>query len=48
MKKVQYTFWQDGKFFIGFLNDYNDYETQRHKEINENLANSIIEKLSDE
>ena len=28
MKTIKYTFWQDGKFFIGFLNDYPDYETQ--------------------
>jgi len=28
MKTIKYTFWQDGEFFIGFLNDYPDYETQ--------------------
>ncbi len=28
MKTVQYTFWQEGEFFIGYLNDYPDYETQ--------------------
>ena len=28
MKTAKYTFWQDGEFFIGFLNDYPDYETQ--------------------
>ena len=28
MRTTKYTFWQDGKFFIGFLNDYSDYETQ--------------------
>jgi predicted RNase H-like HicB family nuclease len=28
MKTIKYTFWQDGEFFICFLNDYPDYETQ--------------------
>ncbi|MGI8789113.1 MAG: type II toxin-antitoxin system HicB family antitoxin [Pyrinomonadaceae bacterium] len=39
MKTVQYTFWQDGEFFIGFLNDYPDYETQGYSkdELLENL-----------
>ena len=28
MRTIKYTFWQDGKFYIGFLNDYPDYKTQ--------------------
>lgn len=28
MRTIKYTFWRDGEFFIGFLNDYPDYETQ--------------------
>jgi predicted RNase H-like HicB family nuclease len=28
MKTVSYTYWQDGDFFLGFLNDYPDYPTQ--------------------
>lgn len=28
MKKVSFTYWQDDEFFIGFLNQYPDYETQ--------------------
>ena len=28
MRTTKYTFWQDGEFYIGFLNDYLDYETQ--------------------
>ena len=28
MRTLKYTFWQDGDFFLGFLNDYPDYETQ--------------------
>ena len=26
--ELQYTYWQDGDFFIGFLNDYPDDSTQ--------------------
>jgi predicted RNase H-like HicB family nuclease len=26
--EVQYTYWQDGKFFVGFLDDYPDDSTQ--------------------
>ena len=28
MRTIKYTFWQDEEFFIGYLNDYPDYETQ--------------------
>lgn len=28
MKKVSFTYWRDGKFYIGFLNPYPDYQTQ--------------------
>jgi predicted RNase H-like HicB family nuclease len=28
MKKVKFTFWQDGDYYLGHLNDYPDYETQ--------------------
>jgi hypothetical protein len=39
MKKIPFTFWQDGEFFIGFLNDYPDYQTQglSKAELMENL-----------
>ena len=26
--ELQYTYWQDGLFFVGFLNDYPDDSTQ--------------------
>jgi len=26
--ELQYTYWRDGKFFVGFLNDYPDDSTQ--------------------
>lgn len=43
MKTVRYTFWQDGEFFIGFLNDYPDYETQGYskEELLENLKDLL-------
>lgn len=28
MKQIQYTFWQEDEFFIGYLNEYPDYQTQ--------------------
>ncbi len=43
MKTVQYTFWQDGEFFIGYLNEYPDYETQgfSKEELLENLKDLL-------
>ena len=50
MKTVQYTFWQDGEFYIGFLNDYPDYETQGYSkdELIENLKSLLIDVESSE
>ena len=28
MKTMKFTYWQDGEYFLGFLNDYPDYQTQ--------------------
>jgi predicted RNase H-like HicB family nuclease len=28
MRNVKFTYWQDGQYFIGYLNEYPDYETQ--------------------
>ena len=43
MKVLRYTFWQDGDFFLGFLNDYPDYETQAASkdELTENLKDLL-------
>ncbi len=40
---VQYTFWQDEEFFIGYLNDYPDYETQGYSkdELLQNLKSLL-------
>ena len=49
MKTIKYTFWQDGEFFIGFLNDYPDYESQAYskEELLENLK-SLLEDIKSE
>lgn len=28
MKTVQFTYWQDGSYYLGFLNNFPDYRTQ--------------------
>lgn len=45
MKTVQFTSWQDGEFFIGFLNEYPDYQTQglSKEELAENLTELLID-----
>jgi hypothetical protein len=45
MKTVQFTSWQDGEFFIGFLNDYPDYQTQglNKEELIGNLKDLLID-----
>lgn len=45
MRTVQYTFWQDGEFFIGYLNEYPDYETQGYSK--EQLVENLKSLLSD-
>ena len=46
MRTTKYTFWQDGEFYIGFLNEYPDYETQgfSKEELLENLK-SLLENI---
>lgn len=50
MRTVEYTFWQDGEFFIGYLNQYPDYETQAYskQELVENLKDLLIDLESGE
>lgn len=45
MKTIKYTFWQDGEYFIGFLNDYPDYEMQGYskEELLENLKSLLTD-----
>jgi predicted RNase H-like HicB family nuclease len=46
MRTVKYTFWRDDEFYLGFLNDYPDYETQAYskEELLENLR-SLLEDI---
>jgi hypothetical protein len=43
MKKISFTYWRDGKFYIGFLNQYPDYQTQgtTKSELTENLKDLL-------
>ncbi|MBA3334956.1 MAG: type II toxin-antitoxin system HicB family antitoxin [Acidobacteria bacterium] len=43
MKSVEYTFWQDDEFFIGYLNNYPEYQTQGYskEELLENLRDLL-------
>jgi predicted RNase H-like HicB family nuclease len=44
MRTLEYTFWQDGEFFLGHLNEYPDYETQAYSkdELIENLKDLLM------
>ncbi len=39
MKHLRFTYWKDGEYYIGFLNDFPDYESQgkTFEELKENL-----------
>ena len=45
MRTLKYTFWQEGDFFIGYLNDYPDYQTQAYSkdELLENLKDLLTD-----
>ena len=45
MRTLEYTFWRDGEFFIGHLNEYPDYETQALSK--EELVENLKDLLSD-
>lgn len=40
---MQMAYWQDGEFYIGYLNDYPDYHTQglSKEELTENLKDLL-------
>jgi predicted RNase H-like HicB family nuclease len=50
MRNVKYTFWQDGEFFLGYLNDYPDYWTQgtSKEDLMENLKDLLADLESGE
>lgn len=45
MRSIKITFWQDGEFYLGYLNDYPDYQTQGLSK--EELIESLKDLLSD-
>ena len=50
MRSIKFTFWQDGDFFLGYLNDYPDYSTQGYSkdELLENLRDLLADLESGE
>jgi len=50
MKALKFTYWQDGEYFLGFLNDYPDYETQgkSKEELISNLKDLLVDVESGE
>jgi len=50
MRTVKYTFWQDGDFYLGFLNEYPDYWTQgiSKEDLLENLKDLLTDLESGE
>lgn len=45
MRTLEYTYWQDGEFFLGHLNEYPDYETQAYSK--EELVEGLKDLLAD-
>ncbi|HLA96114.1 MAG TPA: hypothetical protein VK612_10355 [Pyrinomonadaceae bacterium] len=45
MRTLEYTYWQDGEYFLGHLNDFPDYETQgvSKDELVENLKDLLTD-----
>lgn len=45
MKTLKFTYWKDEDYYLGFLNDYPDYETQGMSK--EELVSSLKDLLVD-
>ncbi len=50
MKTASFTYWKDGNYYLGFLNDFPDYRTQgkSKKELVKNLKDLLADIESDE
>jgi predicted RNase H-like HicB family nuclease len=50
MKTTKFTYWQDGDFYLGFLNEYPDYQTQgmSKEELIHNLKDLLVDLESSE
>jgi len=49
MKTLKFAYWKDGEYYLGFLNDYPDYETQgmSKEELVSNLKDLRVDLESD-
>jgi predicted RNase H-like HicB family nuclease len=45
MKTMKFTYWQDGAYYLAFLNDYPGYQTQGMSK--EELINNLKDLLAD-
>lgn len=45
MKTLKFTYWKDGNFYLGFLNEYPDYHTQGMSK--EELVSNLKDLLGD-
>jgi hypothetical protein len=45
MKTTKFTYWKDGDYFLGFLNEYPDYQTQAMSK--EELVSNLRDLLTD-
>lgn len=45
MKTAKFTYWQEDDYYLGFLNDYPDYQTQGMSK--EELVNNLRDLLAD-
>jgi len=45
MKTTKFTYWQDGDYYLGFINDYPDYVTQGLSK--EELVKNLRDMLAD-
>jgi predicted RNase H-like HicB family nuclease len=45
MKTAKFTYWQNGEYYLGFLNEYPDYQTQGMSK--EELVNNLKDLLAD-
>lgn len=45
MKTAKFTYWQDGDYYLGFLNDYPDHQTQglSKEELVRNLKSLLVD-----
>lgn len=45
MRNLKFTWWRDGEYYIGYINDYPEYHTQSFskEELIENLKDLLID-----